>query len=123
MATGAKLPAWLKCIEFSPEVDERSHAFNIGANVKFAVLMSDVEYSYENARAAVCGMFNFPVNNTFSGTTSRIAFCTSSAGVDYYASTSGGQTWMFIDGVLTIETDSTSKWEFAAGKHYALFYL
>ena len=118
--TGGGLPAYLHHQTVTFAEDSRSVSIQT-SDFRFCVITCDGDFGSETANTVFSGVIAYQ-NGAYVAGASRLTIQTSSGGVSYYTSNSGGgQAWTFADGVMTIA--NASGWLFAAGIQYDFFWF
>lgn len=119
MANMDIIPSYLKHIKFTPSENTRTMSLSVGADFHGMVLTSTCPDT-PSAITVKNGVFNYD-SNAFIPGCSRIIVKKTNGTYDYYApNSSGGQSWTYSDGVVTIGNE-TAFW-FGAGVQYDAFY-
>ena len=116
--TWDKLPAYLKHVSFVPTENATSHQFQIGDGAVNIVLVSNVPIYNLEVATITSGVF---ITNTSGGvtTSSRMGYRNTNGSSGSYSPNSGGQSWSYSDGILSI----SSNVYFSKGYQYDLFYF
>ena len=119
--TGEAIPAYLGHYTYTPETNVISVSIPIGTGAQQQVsIISNYRYATETANVVVSGVVALTTNSGVA-TASRLVVHKTGSSVSYYNSnSSGGQSWSFSNGVLTIANETG--WVFKAGVRYDFFW-
>ena len=122
--TGGGLPANIGHFSFTPAQNLTRVDITVGdgVDVTDAVFVSNFGRSAaREVSAAILGEIHFSTAGSGAyGNYTRVISMLTSGSLDYWTGTSSGSTFSFSGGVLSI--GNTSKWLFASGVQYDVFY-